>query len=177
MAQSSKIAVNGDEFLTKHNEWAKGKASDASNSGTRRQAIGAYAEKAGLEPKAMSQVRAGLKIKNDGKRKDWLRSMQNLLPIAEREIFDNEPEMEIENPNEDEMKAAAASAMADQSNEMAEDHGVGDDAESGDSEIDDDTADFEDHADSVEDDTVVPFGEDEPVDFGGEADDAEVAAE
>lgn len=168
MSQSSKIQVNGDELLTKHNEWAKGEASDSSSSGTRREAIGAYAEKCGLENKALSQFRAGLKIKNDGKRKDWLRSMQILLNIAEREIFDNEPEMGMDNPNDDEMQAAATSAVTDQLNQMAEDHGVGDDVDSGDADIDAEAADFEDHADSVEDDTVVP------VDF---SDDVEVAAE
>lgn len=168
MSQSSKIQVNGDELLTKHNEWAKGEASDSSSSGTRREAIGAYAEKCGLENKALSQFRAGLKIKNDGKRKDWLRSMQILLNIAEREIFDNEPEMGMDNPNDDEMQAAATSAVTDQLNQMAEDHGVGDDVDSGDADIDAEAADFDDHADSVEDDTVVP------VDF---SDDVEVAAE
>lgn len=174
MSQSSKIHVDGDELLAKHNEWAKGEASDASNSGTRRQAIGAYAEKAGLEPKALSQFRAGLKIKNDGKRKDWLRSMQILLNVAEREIFDNEPEMGLDDTNAEEMQAAAASAVAEQSNEMAEDHGVGDDVTTGDAEIDAEAADFDAHADSVEDDTVVPFGDGEEVDFSG---DPEVAAE
>ena len=34
-----------------------------------------------------------MKIKNDGKRKDWCRSMRLLMEVAEKEIFGNEPDM------------------------------------------------------------------------------------
>lgn len=159
MGEAQKITVNGDEILAKHKAWAAGESSDASNSGKRREAIGAYAEKCGLENKALSQFRAGLKIKSEGKRKDWLRSMQMLLPVAEREIFDNEPDLPMGNPNAEEQQKAAAAMVADQSNEMAEEHGAGD----GDPDLDQDAADFDQHADEVDGDNV------EPIDFSGKA--------
>lgn len=133
MSEAAKISVNGDEFLKKHNEWSKGEASDASNSGTRREAMGAYAEKCGIENKAMSQVRAGLKIKNPGKREDWFRSLQALMPIAEREVFSNGPGLPLEEPEDQKMKEAreakvkeAADAAAEEANDIAADHGAGD---------------------------------------------------
>lgn len=147
MTDGAKIQVNGDELLTKHEAWAKGEASDASNAGTRREAIGAYAEKSQLENKALSQFRAGMKIKNDGKRKEWLRSLQILLPIAEREIFNNEEELPMDNPNAEKQQAAAAAMVADQSNEMAEELGVGEEA--GEESLDEETAEFNQQVDDV----------------------------
>lgn len=122
----TKIKVNGDEFLKKHYAWAKGEETDASRAGTRREAIGQYAEKTGLNNKAMSQIRSGLKMKDSAKRRDWVRSLQILLEIAEKEIFDEDPELPMTNPNEDQQKADAAAMVADQSNEAAEAHNAGD---------------------------------------------------
>ncbi|MBL4898029.1 MAG: hypothetical protein JKX76_00135 [Colwellia sp.] len=169
-----KITVNGDELLKKHAIWTTGEGSDASNSGTRRQAIGAYAEKCGIDGKALSQFRAGLKIKNDGKRKDWLRSLQLLMPVAEKEIFANEPALGLDNPNEDE-QAKAADAAANEGNAIAEDHGAGNpdedvsdatterENEEQDPELAQDAEDF-DQAAAVGGDNVVT-----PIDFGGGA--------
>ena len=97
------ISVDSGELLTKHRKWATAEKNDAANTGERRQAIGQLAEKTGIENKALSQFRAGLKIKNEGKRRDWLRSMEELLPIARNEIMGNQPEMELEPAGEDEV--------------------------------------------------------------------------
>lgn len=94
-ADTPKIVINRDEILTKHEAWTTGEASSSSDTGTRREAIGSYCEKNGIENKAFSQFRAGMKIKNDGKRRDWVRSMQLLLPVAERVVFGNQDEMEL----------------------------------------------------------------------------------
>lgn len=160
MGETQKITINGDEILAKHKAWAAGESSDASNSGKRREAIGAYADKCGIENKALSQFRAGLKIKNEGKRKDWLRSMQLLLPVAEREIFDNEPPLPINNPNEADQQAAAAAMVAEKSNETAKEHGAGE----ADADLKQDAEDFNAHADQVDADTTV-----KPIDFQGAA--------
>lgn len=166
MASEGKISVKGDELLKKHEEWAKGEGSDASNAGKRREAIGKFAENHGLENKALSQVRAGLKIKNDGKRKDWIRTMHVLLPIAEAEIFSNEPGLPFDQDSD---------AAADQSNQMAEDHGVGGEPATIPAEEqpeDAETAEFNAEVDDAmgEGDAVEPFDPDAetPIDFGGE---------
>lgn len=151
------IRVDGNAFLEKHEAWTKGEASDASSAGTRREAIGAFAEESGLDTKAVSHVRAGLKIKNEGKRRDWLRSLQALLPIAEREVFDNEPSLPLDDEAQAQNERAAAAA-AIQSDEMAEAHGAGGEAAPMDPELEQDTREFEDAVSNVE-----------QVDFGGEA--------
>lgn len=96
------ISVDYDTLIEHHEKWARGEANDASNAGERRQQIGQFAEDANVENKALSQIRAGLKIKNEGKRLDWLRSMEALLPLAAlhirgnstRDAFDDEVEPE-----------------------------------------------------------------------------------
>ena len=90
--EEPKITVEYDKLITKHGEWVRGEQSDASNSGLRRQQIGQFAESVGVEGKALSQIRAGLKIKNEGKRADWLRSMEAMLPIAAQYIRGNQTE-------------------------------------------------------------------------------------
>lgn len=80
------ITVTHDDLMSHHEKWAMGEKSAASDAGERRQQIGAFAEKHGIENKALSQIRAGLKIKNEGKRLDWLRSMEAMLPMAANHI-------------------------------------------------------------------------------------------
>lgn len=100
MSEEKTISVDYDEVIEKHSKWASEEASAASDAGERRQAIGAFAESTGVENKALSQFRAGMKIKNEGKQRDWLRSWKALLPIAESHITGNSPEMEL-TPAED----------------------------------------------------------------------------
>lgn len=85
--------VDYDELMTHHQKWADGESSDASSAGERREQIGKFAEKCGLENKALSQFRAGMKIKNEGKQRDWLRSMKVLLAMAESAITGNQPDL------------------------------------------------------------------------------------
>lgn len=82
----SEITVTHDALLSNHQKWAVGEKNAASTAGERRQQIGAFAEQHGIENKALSQIRAGLKIKNEGKRLDWLRSMEAMLPMAANHI-------------------------------------------------------------------------------------------
>lgn len=159
--ENSKIQVDRDELLTKHAEWAKGEANDASKSGTRRDAIGAFAEKTGLENKALSQFRAGMKIKQDGKRRDWVRSMRILIDIADDEIFKNEPDLGLEDEND-----KGAETAAEEANKLAEDHGAGGDEppreasmsatdpeEAPETDVPEEQAEFNDEVDRV----VTPF--------------------
>jgi hypothetical protein len=172
-----KITINADEILEKHGHWSSGEASDGSNAGKRREAIGAYAEKCGIENKAFSQFRAGMKIKNDGKRKDWLRSLELLLAVAEREIFANEPDLGLSNPNEA-AQAKAVEAATEEGNRIAEEHGVGgddndvqpEDDQDPDAELEEEQEEFDAAADeALGDETIVPFSPAEtPIDFGGE---------
>ena len=82
MPEETEITVRHDDLIGKHEQWAAAEKDAASDAGERRQQIGEFAEKHGIENKALSQIRAGLKIKNEGKRLDWLRSMQKMLPMA-----------------------------------------------------------------------------------------------
>lgn len=91
--EHGKIIIKPDEIMNKHKTWHSGEKDAAVSAGKRREAIGTYREGCGINAKAFSQFRAGLKIKGEGDRKDWLRSMQLLLPVAEQEIFGNEPDM------------------------------------------------------------------------------------
>lgn len=88
-AKQPQITVDYESLITNHSKWAAGEASDASRAGERRQQIGQFAEAKGVENKALSQIRAGLKIKNEGKRMDWLRSMEVMLPLAAQVIRGN----------------------------------------------------------------------------------------
>ncbi|MBT8460007.1 MAG: hypothetical protein KJN60_10090 [Boseongicola sp.] len=92
MSDEQKIDFDCQEFLAKHEKWAKAEGSDASGAGKRREQIGKLAEKMGLENKALSQIRAGLKIKNEGKQLDWLRSMEAMLPEVAEHIRANATE-------------------------------------------------------------------------------------
>ena len=97
----SAIEINATEIMHKHAIWTTGESSDKSSAATRREAINEYTENRGIERKAFAQFRAGLKIKDETKRRDWLRSLQLLLPVAEAEIFGNEPEMDFEGDDDE----------------------------------------------------------------------------
>lgn len=149
-AASSKITIEPQKIIANHNLWAGGERSDASSAGTRREAIGSFCDKNGIENKAFSQVRAGLKIKNDGKRKDWLRSLQLLLPVAEAEIFGNQPDMLDAGGQEPD------AAPVDEPNDNADDGGVAAEPEpetedaSGDPDIAEEAAGFDNNVKAVE---------------------------
>lgn len=88
-AEKSAPSVEYDTLIDAHSKWASAEQDAASDAGERRQQIGAFAEKHNVENKALSQIRAGLKIKNEGKRLDWLRSMEAMLPHAAQFIRGN----------------------------------------------------------------------------------------
>jgi hypothetical protein len=85
--------VEYDELLNKHQIWATEEGDAASDAGTRRQQIGAFADKHGLNNKALSQFRAGMKQKKEDSRRDWVRSMEVLLAHARAAVFGNQPDM------------------------------------------------------------------------------------
>jgi hypothetical protein len=93
--------LDEDKFLQKHNAWASAEKDAASEAGERRQEIGALVEEMNLENKAASQARAVLKIKNEGKRRDAVRSWQVLLPMLEAEILGDQGDMFPENGGPD----------------------------------------------------------------------------
>lgn len=82
-----------EKFLKEHSRLASEEASAASDAGERRQEIGQLFEGMRLENKAASQARAILKIKNDGKRRDAVRTWQQLLPMLEAEILGETEDM------------------------------------------------------------------------------------
>ena len=104
MADDTKIErgpqIDADKLLDKHGKWSREEQDAASKAGERRQDIGSVAESMAIENKALSQFRAGMKIKNEGKQRDWLRSWQELLPIAENAILGNQPEMKLQSDDD-----------------------------------------------------------------------------
>lgn len=96
--------LDPEKFLEKHHEFAVAESSAASEAGERRQEIGALFEGMRLENKAASQARAILKMKNEGKRRDAVRSWQQLLPMLENEILADTPDMFPENGTAEEAK-------------------------------------------------------------------------
>lgn len=101
MSDETDISVEYDDLISKHAEWKRGEESNASDAGVRRQAMGQFAKDTGIDNKALSQVRAGLKIKNEGKQLAWLTSMEALLPLAALRIRGNTTtEMDFDAPNE-----------------------------------------------------------------------------
>lgn len=86
---TDEIEINHAKFMAMHEKWASGESSNASDGGVRRNEMKQFDEDTGLEAKARSQIRAGLKIKNEGKRADWLRSMIACIPMLKAEIFGN----------------------------------------------------------------------------------------
>lgn len=81
--------VGHDSLIEFHSRIAMEEQSDAGRAGERRQKIGAFAEGHSLESKALSQFRAGMKIREEGKQQDWIRTWKVLLPIAEQHILGN----------------------------------------------------------------------------------------
>lgn len=86
---TDKIEIDPSKFMKMHEKWSAGESGNASDNGVRRNEMKQFDEEIGLESKARSQVRAGLKIKNEGKRADWLRSLIACLPMLKAEIFGN----------------------------------------------------------------------------------------
>lgn len=85
--------VDPDKLLAKHAAWSEAEMDANSDAGERRQAIGATADEMRIEGKALSWFRGLLKIKNEGKKRDALLSLEALLPIARTQIMGNQPDM------------------------------------------------------------------------------------
>ena len=83
---ADEITIKHDELIGNHAKWAADEMSSNSDAGMRRQEIGEFADKCGVEGKALSMMRQGLKIKNEGKQADWLRSMEAMLPMVAAHI-------------------------------------------------------------------------------------------
>ena len=85
--------VDADKLLDCHSKWFIAEQSANSDAGVRRQEIGALADEMSLNGTAMSQFRAGMKMKNKDKQRDWVRSVRALLVVAEQAILGNQPDM------------------------------------------------------------------------------------
>lgn len=145
--------VEYDEIMDKHQKWAAEEGDAASDAGTRRQQIGAFVEKTGLNNKAFSQFRAGMKQKKDESRQDWLRSMKILIPLAEQAIVGNGTPDMLESGLGD----PADYEDPEDTPEEDEDDGIGAELEDGDDldpadPDDDDEGDEEDGEDTIQDD-------------------------
>lgn len=81
--------IDYDTFISHHEDQRRHEDSAASTMGEARQARGDFLEETGLNGKAVSAIRAGLKIKDEAKRQSWLRSLKALMPIAESHINGN----------------------------------------------------------------------------------------
>lgn len=104
--------IDYDTFLNHHEAQKQHEDSSASTMGEARQARGIFLEDTGLNGKAVSAVRAGLKIKDEAKQQAWLRSMKALLPIAEDHITGNTTQDWVE-AADGEIEEAAADFEAD----------------------------------------------------------------
>ena len=91
----------------------KGDAADAQNAGRRREAIGKFVEDAGLHNKAFSHFRTGRKIKDDAKKRHYVRSLQALIPLLEAELEGDDLGLDEPEGNIVKMQDAAKQADAE----------------------------------------------------------------
>lgn len=80
------ISVDHDQLIDATSKWAQEDADRASSAGETRQRIGEFIEETGVNSKALSHIRAGLKLKKESARLDWLRSMELMLPMVAAHI-------------------------------------------------------------------------------------------
>lgn len=148
--------LDPEKFLKLHREFANGESTDASNAGERRVAIGAMFDEMRLEPKAAGQGRAILKMKNEGKMRDAVRTWQQLLPMLEDVVLGgSQDEMDLHPANGTAQEAAVDPLDDDEydpTDFAANDAVAEEDAE---------TAEFNDAVDDAMADNV------RPIDFGG----------
>ena len=85
--------IDADKLVDSHDKWFRAEQSSNSDAGVRRQEIGALADEMNLNGTALSQFRAGMKMKNSDKQRDWIRSLKALVVVAEEQIMGNQPDM------------------------------------------------------------------------------------
>ncbi|MDR9393961.1 MAG: hypothetical protein RI571_06490 [Roseovarius sp.] len=96
--------ISYDTFIQHHTSQARFEDSSASTMGEARQERGEFLEDTGLNGKAVSAMRAGLKLKDEAKQRAWLRSMEALLPIVKDHIIGNTTEDWVESADKDEIE-------------------------------------------------------------------------
>ena len=84
MAES--LNIDAQRLIAAISEFNSEDAARASDAGETREAVGAYLEATGIQKKAFSHMRAGLKLADEQKQLDWLRSMEAMLPIVASHI-------------------------------------------------------------------------------------------
>lgn len=82
MDDVEKIELEHDQLMNFCESMAAKETEAASDAGTRRKEIGDFLEKTGLQSKALAQIRSAMKLKKEGNRLDWLRSMEKMLPMV-----------------------------------------------------------------------------------------------
>jgi hypothetical protein len=98
------INLDHDHLIGKCAQWADEESERASDAGKTRQDIGQFLEKTGVNSKALANVRGAMKQKKEADRLDWLRSMEQLLPMAAAHIrgqstgdmLDSQPPVPVE---------------------------------------------------------------------------------
>lgn len=110
--QAEPIRIETDKMIKKVDQWEKAEAAAGQAAGTRREAIGKFVEDAGLHNKAFSHFRTARKIKDDGKKRHYLRTMQALIPVLEAEL-DAQDQMDLDEPEDNVVKMQDAAKAAD----------------------------------------------------------------
>ena len=81
--------IDYDTFIAHHSDQQRYEDSAQSKMGEARQKRGDFLEETNLNGKAVPAIRSGLKIKDDAKQFDWLRSMKVLIAIVDEHITGN----------------------------------------------------------------------------------------
>lgn len=82
MDDVEKIELEHDQLMNFCESMAAKETEAASDAGKRRKEIGDFLEKTGVQSKALAQIRSAMKLKKEGDRMDWLRSMEKMLPMV-----------------------------------------------------------------------------------------------
>lgn len=86
MSEDDDLNLDADALIGKIGQWNSEDAERAESAGETRADIKAFIEDTGINKKALSHLRAGLKIRKEADQLDWLRSMEAGLEIIGNHI-------------------------------------------------------------------------------------------
>ena len=84
--EATEITIDHDSLINQISARNSEDGERASSAGESRAEMKAFLEDTGIHNKAFSHIRAGMKIKKESQRLDWLRSMEVMLPMVAAEI-------------------------------------------------------------------------------------------
>lgn len=102
MSEDTELTLDHDALIGKITQWNMEDADRASGAGETRADIGQFIEDTGINNKALSQLRAGLRLKKESQRLDWLRSMEVGLEIVGAHIRGQSTADMFDDPDQDE---------------------------------------------------------------------------